>query len=136
MTYQGICVVPIVRKSLATGLVQDIIQIDYFDSLIGYANRHGLVTVYLSKAQGIVYYDSYIKYELERPIDLDLWQSVVAEQVSRLCVQHMTPKVHLMCTGIRDFSGMIPKLKARGVQVETPILGYRVVAIPKALMIL
>lgn len=135
MTYNGICIVPVQRKSLATGTVQEILSLSYLDALIDYANRKSLAVLYLSKSAGIVHYDDFIQYEPDVPVNLNLWQSVVAEQIGRLCIQFSTPEVHLMCQTRVEYEGIVSKLRSRGVRVTTPILGYKSNVVSRVLLI-
>lgn len=124
--YRGLCIIPISRKKKDEGEVSDILNIPYLDLIIRYADRNQYAVMYLSKTSGLVYYDSYIKYENNKVMNIELWSSIVAEQVLRLCLDINTSKVILMNINKNGgYSELSKKIQRKGLAVENPIQGYK-----------
>lgn len=125
MMYKGLCIVPISRKKKDEGCVGDIINVSYLDLIVRYADKNQYAIMYLSKTKGLVYYDSYIDYESNKVINMELWEAIVSEQILRMCLDINVPKVVLMNLNKIGYKGLTDKIRRRGLTVENPIQGYK-----------
>ena len=106
-------------------MVSDILNIPYLDLIIRYAEKNQYAVMYLSKTNGLVYYDSYIECENSYITNLKLWSAIVSEQVLRMCLDINVPKVVFMNHNKRGYEELIYSVRKRGLTVETPIQGYK-----------
>ena len=64
--YKGLCIIPIETSFLRSGTVEEMLSIDYLDSIIDFANYRNLLVKYLSTSKGIVDYTTHIETETQK----------------------------------------------------------------------
>lgn len=132
--YKGLCIIPIETSFLRSGTVEEMLSIDYLDSIIDFANYRNLLVKYLSTSKGIVDYTTHIETETQKVHKL--YARIVAEQVYRECIENFVSEVYYMGRyDTKTAKDLIESIKGYGVRVYSPIIGCKPFIIPKVLML-
>lgn len=110
----------------------EVTSIILLDDILRFAKSGNLDVFYLTGSNGVSFSDDIVKapdiptyrYDAGRALK---YNTIIAEEMSRKCIQFQTPKVYFMRRTFHDKLDMSVKLmKSRGVQVIQPILGYSI----------
>lgn len=131
--FSGVCIIPLGRatkNSKSYGYPYEVSNIYFLEDILDYAKRQNLAVLYLSVSNGIVCADDLIQRDSISISSFDndrfkKWSAVISEEISRVCLLFMTPKVYLMCRSYNSYYLISDILSRRGIRVYTPIAGVK-----------
>lgn len=128
----GICIIPegrVTKSCKVEGYPMEVTNIPLLQEILDYSKRNLLTVFYLTSSNGVSYADDIVKapdmsvyrYDNLRRIK---YSTIIAEEMSRKCIQFQTPKLYFMRRSVYDNLDLACDiLKAKGVQVIQPIQG-------------
>src|SRR5574344_195736 len=127
----GVCIIPEGRVNknicLTHGYAYEVTHIMDYELVLGYSRIHNLIPYFLTTYDGIIdvnsktsYYNNFSKLDSTLKHN---WYEIIVEGITRVCISNGTLTVYLMNRNCNQYKPIINKLRTRGLQVFTPIMG-------------